>query len=150
MLNAWQVNNFKICECEYMLARSMPSGELAHSLAFPHRAGELVSWNGTTVLGHMSRNGTQGISFQLRARAQRGGRPLFGEGDMYIPPTLKSTPPCTTAHRLVSPLRHPRDTCDTLPLGMVPHAIPSNSTASKPCGGVTPYSDINIARGVYK
>jgi hypothetical protein len=47
-------------------------------------------------------------------------------------------------------LRHPRDTCDTLPLGMVPHANRSNSTASKPCGGVTPYSDINIARGVYK
>ena len=79
-----------------LLASLMPIAEHTYSLAFPHRAGELVSWNETSVLGHVSRNRTQGISFQLRARAQRGGRPLFGEGDMYIHPTLKFTPRHTT------------------------------------------------------
>ena len=81
-----------------MLASLVPIAEHTYSLGIPHRAGDRVSWNGTTVLGHVPRNGTQGVSFQLRAGAQRGGRPLFGEGDTYIPPTLKSTPPHDPSH----------------------------------------------------
>jgi hypothetical protein len=84
-------------------------------------------------------------------RKRRQGHPRLAH--QVTPTLILVTKPASrpSPHKtgLFSSLRHPRDTCDTLPLGMVPHAIPSIPTTSKPCGGVTPDPDINIARGSF-